>query len=109
VGVLSSIAGILYVARLGSAQGNIGTTWPMNSIAASVIGGVLLTGGVGNPVGAYIGAAILMVISNVIVLLGVNIYWQQAVSGFVVVLAIALPSLLNIVRENKRIKSIDKV
>ncbi|GHU13748.1 ABC transporter permease [Spirochaetia bacterium] len=108
VGVLSSIAGILYVTRLGSAQGNIGTTWPMNSIAGSVIGGVLLTGGVGNPVGAYIGAAILMVISNVIVLLGVNIYWQQAVSGFVVVVAIALPSVFNIIRENKRIKSIDK-
>ena len=107
VGMLSSIAGILYVARLGSAQANIGTTWPMNSIAASVIGGVLLTGGVGNPVGAYIGAAILMVISNVIVLLGVNIYWQQAVSGFVVVVAIALPSMVNIMRENKRIRSIN--
>jgi ribose transport system permease protein len=106
VGMLSSIAGILYVARLGSAQANIGTTWPMNSIAASVIGGVLLTGGVGNPAGAYIGAAILMVISNVIVLLGVNIYWQQAVSGFVVVVAIALPSMVNIMRENKRIRSI---
>ena len=107
VGMLSSIAGILYVARLGSAQANIGTTWPMNSITASVIGGVLLTGGVGNPVGAYIGAAILMVISNVIVLLGVNIYWQQAVSGFVVVVAIALPSMVNIMRENKRIRSIN--
>jgi ribose transport system permease protein len=109
VGFLSSVVGILYVARLGSAQSNIGTTWPMNSIAASVIGGVLLTGGVGNPVGAYIGAAILMVISNVIVLLGVNIYWQQAVSGFVVVVAIAIPSLLNIMREKKRIRSIGKI
>jgi ribose transport system permease protein len=78
----------------------------MNSIAASVIGGVLLTGGVGNPAGAYIGAAILMVISNVIVLLGVNIYWQQAVSGFVVVVAIAIPSLLNIIREKRRMRSI---
>jgi ribose transport system permease protein len=106
VGFLSSVVGILYVARLGSAQANIGTTWPMNSIAASVIGGVLLTGGVGNPVGAYIGAAILMVISNVIVLLGVNIYWQQAVSGFVVVVAIAIPSLLNIIREKRHIRNI---
>lgn len=109
VGLVSSISGILYVARLGNAQVNIGTTWPMNSIAASVIGGVLLTGGVGNPVGAYIGAAIIMVISNVIVLLGVNIYWQQAVSGFVVVVAIALPSMVNIMRENKRIKNIDNI
>ena len=41
VGLLSSTAGMLYVARLGSAQAAIGTNWPMNSIAACVIGGVL--------------------------------------------------------------------
>lgn len=108
VGFLSALAGMLYVARLGSAQSSIGTNWPMNSIASSVIGGVLLTGGVGNPVGAYLGAAIICVISNVIVLFGVNIYWQQAVSGIVVVAAIALPSLLNIMREKKRLKTLVK-
>lgn len=106
VGFLSALAGMLYVARLGSAQSSIGTNWPMNSIAACVIGGVLLTGGVGNPAGAYIGAAIICVISNVIVLFGVNIYWQQAVSGIVVVAAIALPSLLNILREKKKMKTL---
>jgi ribose transport system permease protein len=106
VGFLAALSGILYVARLGSAQTNIGTNWPMNSIAASVIGGILLTGGVGNPIGAYMGAAIICVISNIIVLLGVNMYWQQAVSGVVVVVAIALPSILNASREKKRIKKI---
>lgn len=106
VGFLSALSGILYVARLGSAQTNIGTNWPMNSIAASVIGGILLTGGVGNPIGAYMGTAIICVISNIIVLLGVNMYWQQAVSGVVVVVAIALPSILNASREKKRIKKI---
>ena len=98
----------LYVARLGSAQATIGSNWAMNSIAASVIGGVLLTGGVGNPVGSFIGAAIICVISNVIVLFGVNIYWQQAVSGIVVVVAIALPSIMSILREKKRIKVLAK-
>ncbi|MEA5002105.1 MAG: ABC transporter permease [Christensenella sp.] len=108
VGLLSALAGMLYVARLGSAQATIGSNWAMNSIAASVIGGVLLTGGVGNPVGSFIGAAIICVISNVIVLFGVNIYWQQAVSGIVVVVAIALPSIMSIVREKKRIKVLAK-
>ena len=106
VGLISALAGLLYVCRLGSAQTAIGEDWPMNSIAASVIGGVSLTGGVGNPVGALIGAAVITIIQNIIVLFGVNSYWQSAVSGIVVVLAISFSSISDIVRENrqKRIK-----
>lgn len=104
VGLISALAGILYVARLGTAQAAIGNNWPMNSIAACVIGGILLTGGVGTPIGAMIGAAIICLISNVIVLFGVNVYWQEAVSGIVVVLAIALPSLITILRGRKKQK-----
>lgn len=106
VGLISAMAGLLYVCRLGSAQTAIGEDWPMNSIAASVIGGVSLTGGVGNPAGALIGAAVITVIQNIIVLFGVNSYWQSAVSGIVVVLAISFSSISDIVRENrqKRIK-----
>lgn len=106
VGILSSAAGMLYVARLGSAQATIGTNWPMNSIAACVIGGILLTGGVGNPIGSFFGASIICVISNIIVLFGVNMYWQEAVSGIVVVAAIALPSVAGIIGEKRRRKSI---
>ena len=75
-------------------------------IAPSVIGGVSLTGGVGNPAGALIGAAVITIIQNIIVLFGVNSYWQSAVSGIVVVLAISFSSISDIVRENrqKRIK-----
>lgn len=97
VGLISSLAGILYVARLGSSQSAIGENWPMNSIASSVIGGVSLNGGVGNPAGALIGAAIISVIQNMIVLLGVNVYWQSAVSGFVVVIAISFSSISEMV------------
>lgn len=102
VGLISALAGILYVARLGSSQSTIGENWPMNSIAAAVIGGVALTGGVGNPVGALIGAAIISIISNLIVLMGVNVYWQSAVSGIVVVLAISFSSLSAILNEKKQ-------
>ena len=102
VGLISSLAGVLYVARLGSSQSAIGENWPMNSIAAAVIGGVALTGGVGNPAGALVGAAIISVISNLIVLLGVNVYWQSAVSGIVVVLAISFSSLSTMLGERKR-------
>ena len=73
----------------------------MNSIASSVIGGVALTGGIGNPAGALIGAAIISIIQNMIVLLGVNVYWQSAVSGIVVVIAISFSSISEILRERK--------
>lgn len=92
-GLLSSLAGMLMVARLGSAQPSIGNIWVMASIAAPVIGGVATSGGVGNPLGALIGAAIIGVIENVIVLLGVSPYWQTIVSGAIVVLAISFDSI----------------
>ena len=101
VGLISSLAGLLYVCRLGSAHSTLGESWPMNSIAASVIGGVSLNGGIGNPAGALIGAAIISIISNMIVLFGVNAYWQQAVSGIVVVLAISFSSIMEIIRERR--------
>ena len=102
VGLISSLAGLLYVCRLGSAQTAIGEDWPMNSIAASVICGLSLTGGVGNPAGALIGAAVITIIQNIIVLFGVNSYWQSAVSGIVVVLAISFSSISDIVRERRQ-------
>jgi ribose transport system permease protein len=102
VGVLSALTGVLMVARLGASQPSIGDSWVMNSIAASVIGGVALTGGIGSPVGAVLGAAIISIIQNLIVLYGVNVYWQTAVSGIVVVLAISFDSIGTIIGETKK-------
>jgi ribose transport system permease protein len=93
MGFLCAIAGLLMIARLGNSQPAIGDVWVMNSIAASVIGGVALTGGVGNPLGAVLGACILSIIQNMIVLFNVNTYWQTAVSGIVVLLAISFDSV----------------
>ena len=63
-----------------------------------------LTGGIGNPAGALIGAAIISIIQNMIVLFGVNVYWQSAVSGVVVVIAISFSSISEIMRERKQRK-----
>jgi ribose transport system permease protein len=93
MGFLCAAAGLLMIARLGNSQPAIGDVWVMNSIAASVIGGVALTGGVGNPLGAVLGACILSIIQNMIVLFNVNTYWQTAVSGIVVLIAISIDSL----------------
>jgi ribose transport system permease protein len=99
MGLFCAVAGLLMIARLGNSQPAIGDVWVMNSIAASVIGGVALTGGIGNPFGAVIGACILSIIQNMIVLFNVNTYWQTAVSGIVVLIAISFDSLGSIAGE----------
>lgn len=104
VGFLSALAGMLMVARLGTAQPSIGETWALNSIAASVIGGIALTGGIGNPFGAILGTAIISIIQNMIVLFGVSPYWQTAVSGVIVVLAISFQSVTTMVAARKKRK-----
>ncbi|MFD1449078.1 ABC transporter permease [Oceanobacillus profundus] len=104
VGILCAVAGMLMVARLGSAQPSIGDMWQLNSIAAAVIGGIALTGGLGNPFGAVIGASIITIIQNMIVLFGVSSYWQTAVSGIIVILAISFQSISLMLRERKKRK-----
>src|SRR5699024_3101762 len=101
VGVLSAIAGLIMLARLGSAQPGVGDTWQLNSIAAAVIGGAALTGGVGNPYGAVVGAAIITIIENIIVLFGISSYWQSAVSGVIVILAISYQSITVMLNKRK--------
>lgn len=100
-GLLSALAGMVMVARLGSSQPAIGQEWVLPSIAASVIGGVSPAGGIGNPVGAVLGAAITAVIENIIVIFGISPYWQTAVSGVVVVAAVSLDAVQRIISERR--------
>jgi len=90
---LAALAGLVMVARMGSSQPAIGEAWLLTSVAASVIGGVSLNGGIGHPAGALLGAALIGVIENIIVIFGISPYWQTAVSGAVVVLAISIDSV----------------
>jgi ribose transport system permease protein len=105
-GLLASIAGVLMVARLGTSQPGIGESWPLNSIAGSVIGGISLTGGVGEPLGALLGIGVIIVIQNMIVLFGVSPYWQTVVSGIIVVVAIAFGSISTMISERNERKAI---
>lgn len=93
-GAFSALAGILMVFRMISAQTTVGQVWVLPSIAAPVIGGIATTGGIGSIGGALIGGAIMGVIGNIIVLGGVNVYWQQVLNGVIVILAITLDALL---------------
>jgi len=92
-GTLAALAGVLMVARLGTAQASVGNAWVLGPIAAAVIGGVATTGGVGTIIGAIFGATIIAIIENIIVLFGISPYWQGIVSGAIVVLAISFDSI----------------
>ena len=89
-GGLASITGILLTARLWSAQPQMAAGMELDAIAASVIGGVSLFGGVGSVVGACKGALIVGMLGNGLNLLRIPSYYQQVIKGVVFVLAVIL-------------------
>ena len=89
-GVLAGFAGMATAARLGVAQSTAGTGYELDAIAAVIIGGASVTGGVGTVLGTIIGAAVTGVLKNGLILLSVSAYWQQTVIGVVVILAVTI-------------------
>ncbi|MGO8693760.1 MAG: ABC transporter permease [Rectinemataceae bacterium] len=86
----AALVGVILVARFNSAQADTGTGWELDAIAAAVIGGTSLMGGAGSVLGVLIGAAIMGVIRNGLVLMMVSPYYQTAVIGVIIVLAAVL-------------------
>lgn len=92
-GLLAGVAGLLLTARLASAQPQAGVGFELDAIAAVVIGGASLAGGVGSASGTLIGAFILGVLRNGLNLLNVSAFWQQVVIGAVIALAVMTDTL----------------
>ncbi len=89
-GVLAALGGLMVTARLDSAQPNAGTGYELDAIAAVVIGGTSLSGGRGSIWGTVLGAIIIGVLNNGLVLLNVSPFWQQVVKGLVILLAVMI-------------------
>jgi len=87
-GLLASLAGVIEVARLSSAQPLAGVGYELDAIAAVVLGGTSLAGGKGRIVGTLIGALILGFLNNSLNLLGVSPYYQMIVKAVVILLAV---------------------
>jgi ribose transport system permease protein len=94
-GLCAAIVGIILVARFNSAQADTGIGAEMDAVAAAVIGGTSLAGGTGSILGAVIGAAIMGIIRNGLVLMKISAYWQQAIIGVVIILAAVLDRVKN--------------
>ncbi|MFG2669602.1 substrate-binding domain-containing protein [Streptomyces sp. NPDC048445] len=92
-GLFAAVAGIVLASRLTSAQPQAAQGYELDAIAAVVIGGASLAGGVGKASGTLIGALILAVLRNGLNLMSVSAFWQQVVIGVVIALAVLLDTL----------------
>lgn len=89
-GLLSALAGLIITSRLSSAQPQAGSGYEMDAIAAVVLGGTSMSGGVGSIFGTIIGALIIGVLNNALNLMDVSSYYQQLLKGFVILVAVLL-------------------
>lgn len=92
----AGVAGILMAGWLGSVTTNLGQAMELTVIAAAVIGGANLAGGQGTPVGAAIGALLIEVIRNSLILLGISTFWQGMFIGSFIIIAVAFDRLRNL-------------
>ena len=89
-GLFAGIAGAMSASRLYAANGNWGTGYELDAIAAVVLGGTSLSGGIGSIWGTVIGALIISVMNNGLTILGLSSFWQYVAKGAVIVLAVLL-------------------
>ena len=88
MGVLTSIAGLIITARLGSGQPSSGQNFEMDCITAAVVGGTSMSGGRGKVFGTIVGVLLLTVLTNGMTLVGINTYWQQVLKGVIIVVSV---------------------
>lgn len=100
VSVLAALAGIVMSARLASASTNIGLGLEMKVITACVIGGASLSGGEGTVLGAFLGSLLMAIIINALNMMGVDVYWQNVMTGAILIFAVVLDTVLKRRREN---------
>ncbi|WP_333791603.1 ABC transporter permease [Muricomes intestini] len=89
-GFCSAVVGIIATSQLVSATPKTGESWEMNAIAASVLGGTSMAGGVGTIGGTIVGAFVIGVINDGMTMCGVTEFWQKIIRGLVIILAVII-------------------
>ena len=92
-GALAAVAGILLSARLGNGSLTAGLNMEFKAITGAIIGGCALSGGKGTVLGAFFGALLIASIDSAINIMPVDSYWQEFVTGFVLIIAIIVDSI----------------
>lgn len=94
MGGLSGMAGVLWVAKFASAQGDTATGYELSVIAACVVGGVSIAGGVGKLSGVLLGAILLGIINNALPLINVSPFWQMGIQGTIILAAVLINAVI---------------
>ncbi|MFV0466670.1 MAG: ABC transporter permease [Lachnospiraceae bacterium] len=89
-GICSAVVGIIASAQLAASHPATGESWEMNAIAAAVLGGTSMAGGIGTIGGTIVGAFVIGVINDGMVMCGVSEFWQMVIKGFVIVFAVVI-------------------
>lgn len=89
-GVCAAIVGIITSSQLIAAHPDTGDSWEMNAIAAAVLGGTSMAGGVGTIGGTILGAFVIGVINDGMVMCGVSEFWQKVIKGLVIIFAVII-------------------
>lgn len=92
-GLCSAIVGIIATSQLVSATPKTGESWEMNAIAASVLGGTSMAGGVGTIGGTIVGAFVIGVINDGMTMCGVTEFWQKIIRGLVIIIAVVIDQI----------------
>ena len=93
-GIICGLAGVMWASRFEAAQTNTALGFELQTVAAAVIGGVSMLGGVGTVPGVLLGALLLGIIQKGLTLSGISPFWQLAVQGFLILLAVILDSTI---------------
>ena len=102
VGFLAGFAGVIMTARMGPASVTQGTGLELQVITAVIIGGASLQGGEGTVIGAFLGSLLMTLITNVLTLVGVDVYWQTFVTGATLLVAVLIDQYGKVRKEKAR-------
>jgi rhamnose transport system permease protein len=95
-GAIAGVAGVLWAAQYGTVDSTAGTSYELTVITAVVVGGVAIFGGSGSVVGAALGALLLSTINSALYVLGISDFWDQAIFGFLLILAISIDRIISV-------------
>lgn len=92
-GALAGFAGIVLASRMNAAQISVGSTYGMESIAGTVLGGTVLSGGKGKMLGTFMGVLVTGILSNGLTMLGLNQAWRDIATGLLLIFAIIMQNV----------------